>query len=46
MMANEDFAISAFEDTFVKNDGGDTFVGNNEDDIEKTVVQWGGGLHQ
>ena len=37
MIANENFDMSAFEDIFVENDGGDTFVGNNEDDIEQML---------
>ena len=37
MTANEDFDMSAFEDTFVENDGGDTFVGNNEDGLEQIL---------
>ena len=37
MTANEDFDMSAFEDTFVKNNGGDTFVGNNEEGLEQIL---------
>ena len=38
MMANEHFDMSSFEDTFVENDGGDTFVDNNEDDKEQMLT--------
>ena len=37
MTVNEDFDMSAFEDTFVENDGGDTLVGNNEDRLEQML---------
>ncbi|XP_062223321.1 uncharacterized protein LOC133922140 [Phragmites australis] len=35
--ANEDFDMSAFEDTFVENDDRDSFVGNNEEGIEQML---------